>query len=260
MSDIKLDSSGVRRKWSETQLHWNDKQVIQSQRVPRTLVLNWRKMTQTLRSLCIEKAKNKGDKIVLVDIGCGAGKFCDHIMNVVKSYIGIDPSDSMLSQAIKGDSKLFIRAVGEEVPLKDGVADIVLLKSVIDQSYDPKQVIAESHRILKGQGWILISLSNRSAYYAVIRDLYTLLKHGNPGHFFKDSHLYYFNMEDVTKMLKDNFHILRRISFGYLIFPHFFDRFLSDSTLYRLIQIADNLGSNILPQNGGGFILLGEKI
>jgi SAM-dependent methyltransferase len=252
----------------------------------------------------------------MVDIGCGAGRFHDGLRSTVDLYIGIEPSDRMLLHASEflapgaaasgdprveqnvspsirnqpaanstGDSdQLFIRGVGEHLPLQSGIADVVLLKSVLDQCYAPHQVISESYRILRDDGWLLVSLSNRRAYYAFFRNLYGRLR-GHKGtspsgvpefsappayagahlrkdrHFFAESHQFYFDMLNVLTMLRrERFEIVRQIPIAYFLFPLCLERLMPGRVMLRCIDLADRIGAAIMPQRGGGFIFAGQKV
>ena len=248
----------IKKKWSETQLHWDDKEIIQSQKFPKSIIFNWRKMTLILHFLCKEKSYSSDNTTVIVDIGCGAGKFCDGL-DFPLYYMGIDPSDKMLSYASIDYNKQFIRGVGEQLPLKSGIADIVLYKSVLDQCYDPSLAISESRRVLKAGGWLLISLSNRDSYYAIFRRLRNRLRGNKSDHFFQESHQFYFDMNEVKLMLKkEKFGIVYQIPFGYFIFPRSLEKAIPDRLLTRLIDISDRVGSFIFPGKCGGFILVGK--
>jgi|GEM_PF-1550581 len=276
----------VKQEWLRTQLHWDDKDAIQARRVPRSVVFNWRKITRILQSLCKEKYILQGHKLLMVDVGCGAGKFYDGLDSTVDLYVGIDPSDRMLPRAVgqaassprvcggspaadstRDREQLFIRGAGECLPLQSGIADVVLLKSALDQCYAPRQVISESYRVLKDGGWLLVSLSNRSAYYAFFRNLYGRLRQHESvfssevrnRHFFQESHQFYFDMIDMLVMLrKEQFEIIRQISVGYFVFPRCLEWLMPERVLLRCIDLADKTGAAILPQRGGGFIFAGQ--
>ena len=246
----------VKQEWQKTQLHWDDKSTIQSHSVPKSVILNWRKINRILQYLCY----NKGNNLVIVDVGCGSGKFYQGLGQVVDCYVGIDPSDKMLSYAIKDGKQFFIRGIGENLPLNTGIADVVFLKSVLDQCYSPGQVISESKRVLKDNGWIIISLSNRDSYYSFIRKIYNRLRGYEGEHVFESSQLFYFNPSEVEDMLKkENLRIVKSISLGYFVFPRFIQWIIPSRIFLTLIDFSDKIGSTILPKRGGAFIIIGQK-
>ncbi len=249
----------LKKEWLRTQLHWDDKEAIKSRKFPKSVARNWRKMYHIMQSLCKEKHALQGQGIILVDIGCGVGEFCSGLESIIDLYIGIDPSDRMLPDVSGYSDRLFIRGAGEHLPLQSGIADIVLIKSVLDQCYDPQQVIAESYRILKDDGWLLMSLSNRAAYYALLRNLYSRFRRHKSRHFFQESHQFYFDMTDISAILQEEqFEIVRQISMGYFVFPRRLEWLMSERVLLGCIEFADKIGAVILPKRGGAFIFIGQ--
>jgi len=246
----------IREEWQRTQLHWDDKSTIQSRNVPKSVILNWRKINSVLQNLCYDRGKD----LVMVDVGCGSGKFYQGLEQAVSLYIGIDPSDKMLSYASTGEGQLFIRGIGENLPLRLSITDIVLLKSVLDQCYSPSQVISESKKVLKENGWVIISLSNRDSYYSFIRKIYNRLRGHKGEHVFESSQLFYFNPSEVENMLKkENLKIVKSISLGYFVFPRFIQWIIPNRVFSALIKFTDRIGSVIMPKQCGAFIIVGQK-
>ena len=67
------------------------------------------------------------DKIVL-DAGCGTGKFLPSIESVSKKYIGLDLSSDQLSKAKLKTKKnsLFINSSLEKIDLEDNSVDLII--------------------------------------------------------------------------------------------------------------------------------------
>ncbi|MGB9596431.1 MAG: class I SAM-dependent methyltransferase [Candidatus Poribacteria bacterium] len=249
----------IKQEWEKTQLHWDDKEVIQRHKVPKSVIFNWRKINRMIRDICLKAKEFKGEGFTIVDIGCGSGKFLDYLSSFTKKYIGIDPSDKMLSDAPK-EKGFFIRGTGEKIPIKGGIADIVLLKSALDQCYSPSRVISESKRVLKSDGLLIISLSNRDSYYSFIRRIYNRLRGHKGEHFFESSHLFYFNMPEVEDMLrKEGFDVIIGRDVSYFVFPRFLEWIIPNSLMTKLIEFADRIGSFILPKKGGAFLIAGKR-
>jgi len=85
---------------------------------------------------------------LLLDVGCGKGSFLGLATESQKcvTAIGIDPNTAHL-RLIHGKSIYRVRAVGENLPLKDCIVDAVIVKSMLDHVRDPQQVLREMCRV-----------------------------------------------------------------------------------------------------------------
>lgn len=112
-----------------------------------------------------EHAKIKpGD--VVVDLGSGAGNDCfvaRQLTGEAGKVIGIDFSPSMIERARINAEKLgfenveFYQGDIEEMPLKNGTADVVVSNCVMNLVPDKERAFSETFRILKAGGHFSIS-------------------------------------------------------------------------------------------------------
>jgi ubiquinone/menaquinone biosynthesis C-methylase UbiE len=107
---------------------------------------------------------NKGDTIV--DLGSGAGNDCfvaRQLAGEEGRVIGLDMTEKMVEKAQKNAAKLgyenveFILGDIEDMPLKDGIADVVVSNCVLNLVPDKQKAFAETYRILKSGGHFSIS-------------------------------------------------------------------------------------------------------
>lgn len=247
--------------WQEQQSHWDYKKIVNSQNYPLCVAFNWRKLTSMMQEICQQISSDLERKVILIDIGCGGGGFYRNLENIVDTYIGLDPSKEMLSRVKPSQAQSFIQAVGENLPIKSKSVDLLVIKSVLDQCYSPDQLIAEAYRVLRDDGYILISLSNRDSYYKLFRQIYAFFQKNQTGHFFRESHQFYFNMPELLKLLKKHcFTPVKEKSLGYFVFPRVL-QFLLPLRIYPyLTDCFDKIGTAILPTRGGAFIVLGRKL
>jgi len=105
------------------------------------------------------------DKVVL-DVGGGTGHFLSSFFRFPHkiSYFLLDPNVRLLhDQFVRMYPELLeipighLRCYAEEIPFKDGLADLVISSSAIDHYKDYKIFINESYRCLKEEGLLLIS-------------------------------------------------------------------------------------------------------
>ena len=63
----------LKKEWLRTQLHWDDKEAIKSRKFPKSVALNWRKMSHILQSRCKEKRASQDQALLRGDSGGGGG-------------------------------------------------------------------------------------------------------------------------------------------------------------------------------------------
>ncbi len=103
------------------------------------------------------------NKKVIVDIGSGSGRSTIQLARYAEQVIGVEPEKSMRDQAVKNtielglDNVVYVDGKAEEMPLDDGVADIVVALTAV--MYPPEEVvpqfIEEARRVVKPGGTII---------------------------------------------------------------------------------------------------------
>jgi ubiquinone/menaquinone biosynthesis C-methylase UbiE len=112
-----------------------------------------------MRGEIIEECVKGFHPHVIIDIGCGAGYISNRISCYGTRYIGLDVSLNALRKA-KNDSHttaVFVNALGEFLPLKDGVADTIILSEVIEHVPAYETCIEEIRRITKSGGVLVLT-------------------------------------------------------------------------------------------------------
>ena len=99
----------------------------------------------------------------VVDIGCGAGidsLIAAGMVGPKGAVIGVDMTPSMLEKAQAGvrdlDHVEFLLGFGEELPVPDGWADVVISNGVVNLMPDKHEAFTEMARVLKPGGRIQI--------------------------------------------------------------------------------------------------------
>lgn len=107
---------------------------------------------------------NEGDTVV--DLGSGAGNDCfvaRRITGEAGRVIGLDMTEKMIEKARSNAEKLelenveFVLGDIEDMPLEDGLADVVVSNCVLNLVPDKKQAFQETYRITKPGGHFSIS-------------------------------------------------------------------------------------------------------
>ena len=123
-----------------------------------------------------------------LEIGVGSGRFAAPLSIAV----GIDPSKKMVELA-RGRGVDAALGVGEELSFKDSTFDYVVIIVTLCFVQDPEKVIAESMRVLKPDGKIIVGIIGKESFL---------------GRFYqqKESIFYgyarFFDIEEVEQMLR----------------------------------------------------------
>ncbi|MCZ2806073.1 methyltransferase domain-containing protein [Modestobacter sp. VKM Ac-2983] len=92
---------------------------------------------------------------VLVDLACGGGLMAPHVQRLGYRHVGVDIGLAGLEVA-RRHAVSVVRGSVLEVPLADGCADVVTAGEILEHVADPGQVLAESARLLKPGGLLVI--------------------------------------------------------------------------------------------------------
>lgn len=209
-------------------------------------------------------SKITADEVVLrneylsfLDIGAGRGEFYRTVADMVKKYMGLEPSVEMLKDEIKDTEYEIKHGTGEDLS-EENVYDVCLLKEVLDHTYEPEKVIQNAYKALKESGLIIITLTNKDSYYKLIfkKKAKELIEKN------KD-HINNFNPKEVRELLvKAGFKIEKDLSINYLKLPWGMEDSIgkgSEKSVFGLLDFTDGLFFRLLPEKGGSFIITARK-
>ncbi|MCK7569145.1 methyltransferase domain-containing protein [Marinobacter xestospongiae] len=89
----------------------------------------------------------------VLDLGCGERPFEIDLVNSGKEYIGVDWSNTL--HGMKAD---IIANLNEPLPFKSKSIDSIICLEVLEHLKKPQDFISESHRILKENGHLILSV------------------------------------------------------------------------------------------------------
>ena len=116
-----------------------------------------------------------GDSAVVVELGCGTGPVCRRFAEIdqVDRVIGIEPAVGLVERAnqLATNRKLeFHVGRGEATTLGDGIADIVVLHTLLSHVPDQTAILKETRRLLKFGGQLAVCDADFSKTSVAIGD------------------------------------------------------------------------------------------
>ncbi|MEM2874606.1 MAG: class I SAM-dependent methyltransferase [Candidatus Hadarchaeales archaeon] len=92
-----------------------------------------------------------------LDLGCGSGLFFDWLIRRARVVVGLDISREMLGLARRRGNVFLVRGDAENLPFADGVFDLVLSMTVLQNLPSPGRAVREVGRVLKEGGVSVIT-------------------------------------------------------------------------------------------------------
>lgn len=110
-----------------------------------------------------ETIKNK----LVLDLGCGSGRFLDIINKCESLIIALDYTAAIdvAKRNIQNENILFIQGDALNLPIKNEIVDYVYSIGVLHHTPDPKKGIEEAYKVLKKEGVFAISLYSEKSLY-----------------------------------------------------------------------------------------------
>jgi methionine biosynthesis protein MetW len=107
------------------------------------------------------------EKSRILDIGCADGFISSVIAKETGAKVyGIDISKTSISKAIKkGIEAKVVNVDKEKFPFKDNSFDAIFCGDVLEHVYDTESVLRGINRILKKEGYVIISVPNIASWY-----------------------------------------------------------------------------------------------
>ncbi len=118
----------------------------------------WRAGQERRLKMILSAAGNRIHGRVL-EVGCGVGKYLEHLASHAGSLVGLE-YDLERAQEAHRMSPMLINAAAEHLPLGNSSFDVILSHEVLEHVSDDKQSVLEMVRVLKPGGVIIIFVPN----------------------------------------------------------------------------------------------------
>lgn len=100
-----------------------------------------------------------GQELSILDVGCGDGRLVTHLIPDHDVY-GIDSDHEAVKRAYTQGINAVKGNLADPLPFRDEMFDVVFALDVLEHIYDLSFALGEIKRVLKSDGYFIISLPN----------------------------------------------------------------------------------------------------
>lgn len=155
---------------------------------------------------------------VVLDVGCGTGDLLPFINSHNAAYTGLDLSNEMIGRAHSNHKDILSKghanfkvADCEKLPTEHSSIDFISSVALIEYLRDPTVALKEIYRVLKPDGYFVITVPHKSCMNVEIRDIFSRLRNlcfpvylklnGNALSAMRNVKHYHYDPEELDKMM-----------------------------------------------------------
>ncbi|MBU1178154.1 class I SAM-dependent methyltransferase [Patescibacteria group bacterium] len=186
-------------------------------------------------------------KLRILDVGCGDGRLVVALIEQGHTVTGLDINETAIDQAKKRGLTAIKADLESPWPVDSSQYDIILMLDVLEHVVDQNHLLAESRRVLKANGCLIIAYPN----HFDIRNRLKMLLGGGIVHWSHTkhenanapdySHLRFLRFEDLIQLIKNHGFATEQLQFNFMgggIIPR---RLLPSSVRKWLLRRYPNL-------------------
>jgi len=121
----------------------------------------------------IVKRSLKYIKGVVYDFGCGVRPYEKDILEVANEYIGVDWGETL--HGLKAD---IVSDLNKVLPIESKMADSIVSFQVMEHLCEPQVMLNEAYRILKNNGYVVLTVPFQWWIHEAPHDYYRYTPHG----------------------------------------------------------------------------------
>ena len=172
----------------------------------------------------------------ILDVGCGEGHLGKIFVDNGHNVYGVDISDKSIEIA----KKVLYEAVcvdmqKENLPYKDDFFDVIILGEVVEHLLLPEKILLEIKRVLKNNGFIIITTPNFLVFSNRIKILMGKFEYTESG-FLDRGHIHFFHIDSFKKMIESlglKVDAFNNVYYGRV--PEFIARIWPKSFTYQIV-------------------------
>lgn len=156
-----------------------------------------------VRSSTIVQRIGNGNRLSVVDVGCGYGLTLRGLAERGHDCFGCDISSDLVSyhRANSPWAQFRVSQIGRPLPFEDGQFDVAILAEVVEHCYDVAALLEAVKRCLKRPGGRLIVTT---PYHAAVKCLALIVSGRYDTHFDpRGQHIRFFTVKSLSMMLHE---------------------------------------------------------
>lgn len=137
----------------------------------------------------------------ILDIGCADGTTTAQIARILPEaqITGLDYHTEAINFAQKTNQKIkFVVGNAHKLPFKNRSFDLITIMETLEHLENPRQVLAEIHRVLKKNGYLIIGQDTDSLLFKLVWFLWTKWK----GYVWTNSHISCMRPKQLLELVK----------------------------------------------------------
>ena len=107
------------------------------------------------------------------DLGCGVRPYEQDILQNAKEYVGVDWSNCLHGQYCD-----IVADLNNKLPIDSEVADTIVSFEVLEHLSEPQTMLNEANRLLKNQGYLILSVPFQWCVHEAPWDFYRYTRYG----------------------------------------------------------------------------------
>ena len=144
-----------------------------------------------------------GERLRILDVGCGAGGTGTELVKRGHSVYGIDACEQAINEARS-------RLTGAEVadldrlqalPFPEMQFDCIIFADIMEHLYQPQHILRLARECLKDEGYIIISIPNVANYIVRFNLLFGRFSSGESPIVGDPGHIRFFTLKTITELL-----------------------------------------------------------
>jgi 2-polyprenyl-3-methyl-5-hydroxy-6-metoxy-1,4-benzoquinol methylase len=150
--------------------------------------------------------RSLNENTVLLDVGCGNGKFLDEIKKITNTQVcGLDISKTAVETAKENFNLDIFHGIVTESPYENNSFDLITAWQYLEHVHHPLEVLQKFHRLLKPNGICMIRIPNFNSMNAkIFKNKWYALD--------CPRHLYIYTPETINKLMEKASFVVTGIS------------------------------------------------